>query len=174
MTFGHCLLLLAWPTLSLKTFQASYKSWLCNRFGLEDGWDAPGSQYVSRAFSFVSLPSWSKMLLAFVFCKWLLGGVYLHSGICVTDQLIINLLRFRELRPFKWAHCFLMLNPAKTAWNELEHWPRKEKLHSPLLIPWAISSPLLSCNVCLMQNFHIKPNKIKPKMQNSSSLPFRY
>lgn len=41
------------------------------------------------------------MLLAFVFCKWLPGEIYLHSGIFVTGQLILNLFRFRELRPFK-------------------------------------------------------------------------
>lgn len=37
----------------------------------------------------------------FFFFKWLLGGVYLHSGIFATGQFILDLIRFRELRPFK-------------------------------------------------------------------------
>lgn len=102
VSFGHCHLLLVWSTLSLKTFQASYKSQLYNRFGLEDGWDAPGSHYVSRVFPFISLPSWKENVTSSCFFfRWLLDGVYLHSVIFVTGQLILNLIRFRELRPFK-------------------------------------------------------------------------
>lgn len=44
------------------------------------------------------------MLLLFaglVFFRWLHGRVYLHSGTFVTAQLILNLICFRELRPFK-------------------------------------------------------------------------